>query len=367
MSTKLIKITPSDLARFPVVVQALDPFWIPVSLFRQILGSRQSLKHGRKTNKEKAREWRRALVYAEQIVIPLSNLLSGVTINDYQSTADRNNFKKLLNDKTIIPYLTTQTNLAPNTYQFFSVKAWLDTIDNIETSCLRFSWGSQKKLFQDLNNTFHRQILSLHAEIDYFKIFSHFTVDESRKIEFEIQLSALSSFAYQLSQEGKYVSRNELYTKFVTASGSNPFELHIDTKRPFVAELKQFIDCAYHNSFTNAIGAYLLMPIGDTEMFFFTNRNFGDEYFKMSHQTRRLSFFQKKAFGVALPLLNTYNLHDLSLENVITIRNSNEWHTYLQKLHDYLSDSENYHQHLPELKSRIQRLNSHINKVFLGE
>lgn len=368
MSAKLIKITPPDLSKISVVAQTLDFSWVPVSLLKSLTRNNQSLQY-EKIHKEKTREWRRALVYSEQVVIPFNFFLGeDVIINDFFGKHNRVHFKKLLNDKLIVPYLFKRNDLNPDlSHSYFDrdrIDAWFDTINDIEVSCVKFNWRSEKRLLQSLIDTFHEKILSLSTRSNFSTFLSN--IAESQMIEFEMQVSAISLFAQQLSQQGKYVNRNELYKKFISAPGSNPAQLRFDVNRPFVFELKQLIDRIYHTNFADALGSYLLSPIEDFGMLFLENLSFDSNYPKVTSKGNRLSSFQKKAFGIVLPLLNTHNLGDLTLGDIFKIRDSEEWHSYLQKFHDLLDNSENYHQHLPELKMKIQKLNSHINKVFLN-
>jgi len=116
MPTKLLKIRPSDLKNIPVIVQALGYGWVPMSFIKKNhLGARRIIDSPVQAyEKEKIREWRRALVYGEQIVVPLGYLLHSLIINDYNSDYNRTSFQKLLSDKTIIPYLSDETNLVPS-------------------------------------------------------------------------------------------------------------------------------------------------------------------------------------------------------------------------------------------------------------
>ena len=166
MSVKFLKITPAKLAKAAIVPQVLDNQWVPKKLLNRMIVKKKELKQVKRTRKIYIRkEWRRALVYGEQVVVNRAFILNNqIVVDDYDDKINREHYKTLLNNKVIIPYLFSEES--PDQKPKFDVgkkkwETWLEILKETYPACVRLKWEDQKTDFEKMSSAFHRYIKGL--------------------------------------------------------------------------------------------------------------------------------------------------------------------------------------------------------------
>ena len=156
MTITFEKLTPSKLAKAAIVPQVLDNQWVPEALLGSMIKKGLSLKDvQQERSKHIIKEWRRALVYGEQVIVNRAFMFNNeVVVDDYDDIESRNYLKKLLDKKVIIPYLGVEDSpdQKPNfDFQDNLWDAWMDIVHDSHLSCVKLDWGDQSDDFKRLS------------------------------------------------------------------------------------------------------------------------------------------------------------------------------------------------------------------------
>ena len=107
MSDKFEQLNPSQLKKAAIVPQVLDNQWVPKGLLSTMIKKGKKLEDVADERKKYIlKEWRRALVYGEQVVVNRAFMFNNsVVVDDYDDSENRQQFKQLLNTGVIALYL----------------------------------------------------------------------------------------------------------------------------------------------------------------------------------------------------------------------------------------------------------------------
>jgi len=374
MTIDFEKLKPTELKPAAIVPQVLDNQWVPRDLLSKMIKNSNRLvdeKIKAKRKKLILTEWRRALVYGEQVVVNRAFLFNNSALEDeYLESKNRGAFMKLLSrpNPVIIPYLFTENS--PDEKPSFPVLenqwiAWQDMIQNTKSSCIRFDWGNQTDDIKKFTRVYHRYIQTINAEGQPEHLALHFKVVSNQIPTFRLRLNEVAQFALDIASEGKAVTRNQLYEKFVCVDGSKTSDGYYDSSKPFASELKQIFDLKYNVNLPDALGRFTLTPknspprvaLGDLDDVIrpasITDKNIKDVIYAL----------QRLAFDTLAQGLYIKSLSSLSLEDVLTVRASREWGEYNKKVNEILAKPFEFPQLVAELAAKFESLNEKITKV----
>jgi hypothetical protein len=368
MSDKFEKLNPSQLKKAAIVPQVLDNQWVPKKLLSTMIKKGMKLDDVADERKKYIlKEWRRALVYGEQVVVNRAFMFNNsVVVDDYDDSENRQHFKQLLNTGVIALYLLGEDS--PDQKPRFQVddrlwNAWSDMVNDSHMDCVRMDWGDQADDFKRLARIFHNYIQTLNKQERAEGFAAHFGIKESDFPAFRERLREVAFFAFETASK-RDIIRNDIYEKFVVEEGSN-VALGQYSKKPFAAEIKQIADLKYNVNLPDALGRYSLTPqdspprsaLGDLDEVIsskpISNKNVDEILFAL----RRLAF-EDIAKGMYIKSLGALNLAD-----VIKIRNEPEWYAYNDAVHGLLDNPLDFSQKSIEFYAKFEALNRLVTKT----
>lgn len=369
MSIKFDKLTPSKLSKVAIVPQVLDNQWVPRKLLDQMIKERKGLDDIR-AQREKyiLKEWRRALIYAEQVVVNRAFIFGNkIVVDDYDDTENRGHFKNLIGTKVIVPYLYTEDS--PEQKPVFQMEealwdSWMDILQDTRVSCVRLDWGEQKDDFARLAKVFHNYIKTMDAPNQPEYLAAQFGVPKGQIDAFKAKLFDVVDFTTQTGRNGKFITRNDLYGKFISAPGT-PIPDGKYQNEPFVEVLKQIFDLKYNVNLPDALGRYALTPedshprsaLGDLQSALeaksITDKNVNEIIYAL----QRLAF-DKIAQGLYIK-----GLESLSLGDVVKIRDTPEWRQYNTAMKNLLQHPLDFADRSARLYAKFEKLNQRITKL----
>jgi len=369
MSIPFEKLTPSKLSKVAIVPQVLDNQWVPREILTDMIKNGKGLEEIRsKREKYILKEWRRALIYAEQVVVNRAFIFNnGIIVDDYDDAENRRHFKDLLGTQVIVPYLYTEDT--PDQKPVFQIEdhlwdSWMDIVKDTEMSCVRLDWGEQKDDFDRLAKVFHNYVKTLDAPNQPEFLAAHFDVPKEELDTFKSKIYEVVDFATQIGRNGKYVTRNDLYGKFISAPGTAISEGKYNSE-PYTDVIKQILDLKYNVNLPDALGRYALTPedshprsaLGDLqgviESRSITEKNINEIVYAL----QRLAFDQI-AQGLYLKSLGA-----LSLGDVVKIRDTPEWRQYNSAMKSLLKNPLDFSDRSAKLYSKFEKLNERITRL----
>lgn len=334
-----ILLKPEDL-KDAGISQALDGRWIPRSLLRLIMSGRLTAYDIRAYLAKQVRaEYIRSLLHNRSVAIVFPLLYSSpVLFQDFlEGSSQREAFQWLLNTGVIIPILPDEN--APNTASdvvrsVVGLEAWKQVCQEVRMACISLSKVEPKSL-QVFKQLVSNHILNNAHSIAAQTQDQQETQQSSTPEKLYRHLRKLAHFAKDgeqnnLSPEDLYEA---LYKKFVIVEDSSPRERMYDDSKYAANEIKQVIDLAYNASIADALGCHLLTP-GDTlprsilqewrtpaaaAIVRFTLPDLMKAIDQCRFETIRSGWYLK-------------SLRFLSLQDVVEIRASREWKTYIQSV-----------------------------------
>ncbi len=345
-------LEPSGLKAVPVLAQALDNQWLPRSLLQSAFQTGQiTEKIDKKLKKAVRSEYIRSLINGQQVILNRAYLYNNPAIaQDYSKKSQgREAFKALLEEGTIVPWLLGEkTPVDPpasgaDAISGFDVTGaflnWQELCQEVRMSCVRLSWDEKENIQltrQRLSRRFNTFATSAAVrDIDAF--IRDLSLDESAKDGLRKRLVEMGHFGLDIAEQGRLVTRNDLYKAFITA-GDKPAERMYDSSKPFAAEIKQLLDLQYNVNLPDALGGYLITPVESLPR---TSLQEWQETARQPDQITAddiLKLLQRTAFDLVGQGLNVKSMDALSLPDVREIRRTDEWTTYIQSLENLLQN-----------------------------
>jgi len=369
MALKFEKFTPSKLAKAAIVPQVLDNQWASEALLKKMIKKQKALKDVQKErSKDVVKEWRRALVYSEQVVVNRAFMFNNeVVVNDYDDSENRKHIKTLLNTKVIVPYLVFEDS--PDQKPNFDLKpnlwnAWMDVVNDTHLACVKLDWGDQNDDFKRLSGIYHNYVQTLNTEQRAQHLAGYLGIRKQEYPEFRKKLKEVARYAFNLANKGKAITRNDLYRKFVVTDETNIADGYYSQK-PFAAKIKQIVDLKYNVNLPDAMGRYALTPegsppraaLGDLEETIHAKTITAKNVNEIIKALRSLAFDQITK-GMYLK-----SLGDLTLEDVIKVRGTDEWFEYRDTLLDLLKKPLQFPHLSAVFYSKFEKLNTTITRI----
>ncbi|MFE0460816.1 hypothetical protein ACFW1A_16360 [Kitasatospora sp. NPDC058965] len=340
------RIQPEDLRQVPVIAQALDNQWLAAGELRGLwqgqLSRRAALRH--QDDRVRA-EYVRALVNGEQVVVNRAYLYNNpAVVRDYLSDSpEREAFKQLLGEGTLVPFLWNEAS--PVQQPLFGVEergwqAWERVCQETRPSCLRMAWDESANA-QDgtaLGREFSRYAHDLNL-LDFPALARSLDVSADRQEQLRQRFLDVADFSNARIRERGLVLRDELYRRFVVGDGSNPADRDYDPTREFGAEIKQVVDLAYNVNLADRLGAFALTPQGSLP-----RSALQEPVLRWAGQKAELSpeqlveIMRRTAFEVVQEGLYVESFAELSLPDVLSLRQTPQWQRYLTRLQALLAD-----------------------------
>lgn len=368
MSVEFDRLTPSKLAKAAIAPQVLDNQWVPEVLLDDMIEKGECLKDVHdKRKKHVVKEWRRALVYGEQVVVNRAFMFNNeVIVDDYDDIESRESLKILLNDKVIVPYLVFEDS--PDQKPNFDMKeslwnAWMDIVRDSHLACVKLDWGDQSDDFKRLSGRYHNYVQTLNTEQRARHLADSLKIPESEFSEFRKRLKDVATFAFNLA-DTRLVTRNDLYKEFVVTDNTNTSDGYY-SKKPYAAKIKQIVDLKYNVNLPDAMGRYSLTPegspprsaLGDLEETIQANI-ISPENVKDILQALRGLAFDQITQGMYLK-----SLGDLRLADVIKTRKTEEWQMYKDAMLNLLANPLEFPHLSAVFYAKFEQLNAAITRI----
>jgi HEAT repeat protein len=341
---------PGELEGTKVVAQALDNQWVPRSLLRSMLKGKITIKEAEKYLEGLVRtEYIRSLINGERVIINRAFLYnSAPLVRDYvQGGASREAFKKLLDQKVIVPWLLYE--LSPDEKPEFGVlpqsfPSWQQICEEVAMHCVRFSWDKNTNDIRqrEFSRDFHEFVRNLYGK-DLQKLALDLSLDLSSEDALfqrldKVQQESDNYFKQHRKDVRPYITRNVLYQQFISAT-SNPAERVYDGTKPFSGEIKQLLDLFYNAHQADAFGGYLLTPIDSPTRQILQEwdpRNFQDN--RQVGSATLIEMLRGSAFALVQEGLYLRSMGQLTLQDVLDIRDTEIWQKYIKSLQALLEN-----------------------------
>lgn len=262
-----------DLDRVVAVPQAFDNQWLAGGLLGELMSARRpgDAAVERRRGEYVRGEYLRALVNTGQVVINRAFLYNNPAIyRDYaRPAAGREDFKKLLGDGVVIPYLVAEPSpgAAPAfTRDAAGWEAWSQVIRESACTCLRLSWESDEQnaiQARRLLGTPFGQFLKTIDDLEAPLLAADLGLTPTEAEGLPERLRDVAVWARRRSEAGEPVNREDVYRAFVVEDGTEPSDRRYDPGKPFAAAIKQIADLRYNANLPDALESYLLTP-GDS-------------------------------------------------------------------------------------------------------
>lgn len=342
--SNLKRIKPDDLAPYTIVAsQMFDRFWVPKKLLRRMIDQHLTLGDvASQLSHAILREWRKILLYSQQIVIHESSLLNNEIIGwDCLSPENRPAFRKMLEQEILIPYLrhfnsnkdTLTFSVSPHSNL---IDLWQRLFQNTRITCIRLDWQDGKMDYAYTENAFHRYIQTLNMP-DRSEFLSHaLQISKRQRSQFDKTLLTVASYAFDIAGRGQTITREQLYKTFICAEGTNPTD-GIFTDKPFSAELKQIFDLKYNSLLPDILSRNSETPLDSLskdalgEVGVSIGKSINDS--DLQEITDALTKIEFLPIG-AHTFLIANDMSYLSLNDILNIRNTPEWKMYTRKLNN---------------------------------
>jgi hypothetical protein len=271
-NVEFLAAIPDDLDRVVSVPQAFDNQWVPDGLLKRTMNARQRLTDAQLEQQRMPyvrQEYLRSLVNTGQVVINRAFLYNNPAIyRDYaKSGKGRDDFKRLLTDAVIVPYLYAEPSPAtpPSNFTRRDVgwEGWREVISESAPTCLRLSWESDQE-----NEAQARRLLAAPSaqfveNISYLEpalLAADFGLSVEEGSALANRLREVATWAHRRSEAGARLNREDVYKAFVVQDDTNPSDRQYASYKPFASAIKQLVDLRYNANLADALGSYLLSP-----------------------------------------------------------------------------------------------------------
>ncbi|MFL5799052.1 MAG: hypothetical protein ACJ77A_14125 [Actinomycetota bacterium] len=335
----------ADIDRISVVPQTLDNQWVPREMLAGMIATGQGLADVERARRSWVRaEYVRALVNTRQVIVNRAYLYNNpVILADYLRPGDdREAFEGLLRSGVLVAFLFSEES--PYDEPAFStdprgLAAWREVARSVPVSCMRLSWDddeNRQKIREQLRRRFHTAAQDA-VSYDTWALSRDLKLPIESETALRVQLGLMAHHCVAAATEGRLVTREELYGKFVVTHETAPAEGRYDASKPFAAEIKQLLDLNYNVNLPDALDAYALTPFDSLQ------RTALQEWHKGGRRepvtaTELLDLLRRMAFDLVQGGLYLRSFGTLRLSDVREIRLTDEWAHYTRALDALLAD-----------------------------
>jgi hypothetical protein len=358
---------PDQLEIDATIPQILDNQYVSSKTYQKMVKNYKNFhdKDIMKAREEEAkREFIRSLIYSSQVIINRAFLINNKFIYDFylegKNEISAISFAELVNHNIIVPYLLKGKRLNQDMINFGTVgegkKAfnYLLTLLDANVNCVRLSPDEQENSNQiegmsvNFREYFMGHIVALKArqhEEMARELFGgkHSDFDEDKLKAFRNRLLRLSQYVTQHFFETDDVSRDDIYKKYIiqpNKSVADGIFAPSDKEEPFRFELKKLVDLKYNSNLSDMLGLYTFTPL-DMPTVSTLQEFTGPSVYTDSSKLETLVGEDLKRFG-SITLANAKKkiylpiLSELTLSDVLKIRELPSWLTFMQLQQDIL-------------------------------
>lgn len=261
-------ITPKDLNPVAIVPQGIDNVWIPKRLLPDVASKGLSIENViDEILPEAKKEWRRSLIYGDQIVLNRAFLYnSRVVFSDFLDPYHHNTlaFKKLLEAAVVVPFLyIEEPDELPASFDEDDKgwKAWQQLAEFATFVRFSPSKSTNADLAKNMAIVF-RNYFNLALDPDYGpQIFSGFASSLGEAI------ACYEYFSEQMKGIDRAFTRATLYEHFLWMPKDrdvrvSPLKRMFDPTKKHIPILKQLFDLKYNVNTPDFLDRYALTPYG---------------------------------------------------------------------------------------------------------
>ncbi|MBB5939259.1 hypothetical protein [Streptomyces zagrosensis] len=360
------RIEAPGLARGAVIAQSLDNQWVTAELTKEMIAKGRSLRDvdGARSLDVRA-EYFRSLINTRQVVVNRVYFYNNLAVScDFlEEGTSRRAHQDLLCKGALVPFLLQEREPTDRPLNVdideTAFESWRETIAGLPATarlkCVRLSWddvqnrqGTRAALF----NPFAARVQGLTAK-DMRLLATQVGVPQDRAHDFARAVGRLVEYSNELRVDDKPVTRNVLYQRFISVPGSPVSDGRYDKNKPFSGEIKQLLDLIYNVNLADAMGMYPLTPAGSLRRL--ALQEWRDVRGQSSGQTitdpeALVSYLKRQAFDTVQAGLTPAAIDSLELADIVSLRDTDEWNTYIDAFDLIISDPTAF--------------NDHVNSVF---
>jgi hypothetical protein len=336
------RLTRKDLSPLFVVAQCLDDQWVPPKLLRSMIAKGRTYADVAAVRNQGVRaEYRRALINARQVVVNRAFLYNTpAVIGDYMRRGDqRDAFKALLDDGTILPFLYSEASPTdvPNghAYNEEGFAAWERLCNETEPACVRLDWddaANAQAIEWQLTRRFS-DFAAMVYNLDPVVLAGDLGLDPGEAAALYERLQDVARFKLL---KGRTIRRTDLYAEFVNVDGTRPDEGKFDSGKRYAAEIKQLIDLNYNVNLPDALDGFALTPSGGVPRTALQEHHIAAR--KPITADQLVDIVQRFAFSKVQEVLTLESMADLTLADVVSVRGTDEWEKYASSVEDLMED-----------------------------
>lgn len=223
-------------------------------------------------------------------------------------------------------------------------KEWRRICGEIRAKCVKLAWEPQanRAIASVMFRAFQERVKDVISPLRYG--------DDSRYLtDCGVPADAREAFRRQLIDVGNWaneqerLSREALYKRYIVADDTPAWEGKYDPSKPFCFALKQLFDLNYTVNLTDALGLYTLTPIDSLPRTSLQELTVAEQRAKAQGAILEPKHLESLASQFAFDLtqggLYLKSMGDLSLQDVLAIRDRDEWHAYIQAMQALLADT----------------------------
>jgi hypothetical protein len=272
-SVELTQLEPHQLDRLNIVAQCLDNQWVPQRLLTRMLAGGLSLADvAEQRRRHVYGEYIRAFINARQVVVNRAYFLNNPVVF-YDFTRDRHEraaLRTLLSARALVPFLYAERS--PLDEVGFHVlpamtSAWRELVSETDLACARLSWNDQEnsrlidtQLARRFGEFVTGSVSLVVDESGAARLARDFQLDPAELPGLRQRLAQVGRWGIDQLAEGRIVTRDALYQKFVVVDGSPTAAGRYDRAKPYAAVIKQLFDLRYNVSLPDALGGFPLTP-----------------------------------------------------------------------------------------------------------
>lgn len=365
-TNKATIITPNQLESGATIPQALDNQYVPDSIYKEIISKRKDFNDpyvSKEKSKNSRNEFIRSLIYSAQVVVNRAFITNNELLYKFYLPGNEFgavSFASMLNTGIIVPYLFKEKTLFESTEFDRSTEGeraaeYLSQFLTNNIKCVRFSADdhvNNERLTRFTFN-FRKYFSSLPLLDDKLRIEMLGELSGGKKeigneqLEFKRHLKILSRYVEDKFDEDGSVTRNDLYSKFLTDPASTVSDgcyLPPDTSNPYRLEIKKLIDLKYNTNLPDMLGRYSFTPsemptrsaLQDDSQISDIDANRVERFIEedLSPLVKGQRIFMANAQrAMILPILS-----NLTLSDVLEIRQINSWTRFISLQNKILSE-----------------------------
>jgi len=333
-------------------VQAMDNQWAPRKVLQKIAQGQE----GRSRKDFDANlirlakyEYRRALLNSKYVLVNRASIFNSRAFygdvlqpDNSEDPQGRAALEELFSQGSLIPFLFFEGAIdeIPKgfTTDHLLVQVWLSICKNADIDVMRLSWDEKtnKEEVTKVSRRFH----TLADQLIYYELAplaDHLDLSlESSGLAFKKRLRDLRGELDRImTSTDKFATREQLYEKFVVKDGSKVAAGEYDCDKPFALEIKQILDAIYVSGLPEAT-ATQIFNASDSMGASVIQRMAGHNRESFTEPSKLVAILRNLVFSDIIDTLNVerdvFDLSELSLPDVVKLRNRVEWKAYVDDL-----------------------------------